>query len=68
MPKKRQATPNEERGGRHRMVLELSPEDHELLIQLVERYRTLVAMPTKAFVIRQCIRSAQKMKKLPQVT
>jgi hypothetical protein len=49
------------------MTLELEPADRDRLDSLVKRYEASVANPSRAWVIRQLIRSANKDKKLPDV-
>ena len=49
------------------MVLELEPADRDKLDSLVKRYEKLVAKPSKAWVLRQLIRHANKATKLQTV-
>jgi len=59
--------PRKDRQGKHCMVLELEPADRDKLDSLVKRYEKLVAKPSKAWVLRQLIRHANKATKLQTV-
>lgn len=59
-----------DRGHRYRMVLELQKSDDGALEKLVERYQTLLGGAlkcNKAFVIRQLIRHAALVERLPPI-
>ena len=64
---RQQSKPRPDRQGKHCMTLELEPADRDRLDSLVKRYEASVANPSRAWVIRQLIRSANKDKKLPAV-
>lgn len=50
------------------MVLELTREEHEQLLALVERYRSAVGQAaSKVFVVRQLIRHHFESGKLPEI-
>lgn len=65
MPAGKQATRTESKI--KKMLLGLSRSDRQMLEDLVKRYRTMVAMPNMAWVLRQLIRNAHGLKKLPPV-
>lgn len=71
MPKAtRQTKPRGDRGGRYCMVLELEQGDNAKLDTLVERYQKLVGpaiKSNKTLVLRQLIRHAVALSKLPPV-
>lgn len=68
MPKARQTKPRGDRGSRYCMVLELEQGDNARLDALVERYQKVLGPATKsnkALVLRQLIRYAEGLSKLP---